>query len=178
MKKIQSVLFLVVAVSFVVSCSGDEEVTLDESEVALDESDSTLNINADADLLLRLVNDYRKDGVKCGNADKNPQPLLIWDDELAKAALAHSNDMHQNNDLTHKGSDGSRFSDRIKRTDFTGSAVGENVAYNFFSEESVMVAWIGSTGHCKNIMRGQATHIGIARSDEGSYWTMLFGRID
>lgn len=43
-----------------------------------------------------------------------------------------------------------------------------------------MAGWLASPGHCANLMNPMFTQVGAgyaseARSDEGVYWTMLFG---
>ncbi|MGL1887480.1 MAG: hypothetical protein OCD76_13275 [Reichenbachiella sp.] len=36
--------------------------------------------------------------------------------------------------------------------------------------------WVESPDYCENIMGDRATHIGVAKSADGFYWTMVFGR--
>lgn len=135
-----------------------------------------LNINADAATLVNLVNSHRVAGATCGNTAKEAAGQLIWDDVLAKAALDHSNDMQLNDYFSHTGLDGSTFSERTISAGFDGSPLGENIANGYSSEEAVVQAWMESAGHCLNIMNGNATHIGVAKSNNGNYWTMILGR--
>ncbi len=137
---------------------------------------STDEVNLDVDLILKIVNQNRAAGAVCGGQDKEAVMTLLWSDELAKAALDHSNDMQKNNYFNHTSQDGREFSQRAKEAGFEGSPVGENIAQGYPNEEAVMQGWMESAGHCMNIMNGNATHVGIARSDEGSYWTMVLGR--
>ena len=55
--------------------------------------------------------------------------------------------------------------------------VGENVAYNYQTAESVMAAWLNSPGHKANI-EGDYTHLGVSVSvdpDTGKkYYTNMF----
>ena len=58
--------------------------------------------------------------------------------------------------------------------------VGENVAYNFNTPESVVAAWLNSPAHKENIV-GNYTHFGIAiKSDPVTgkkYYTNIFAKI-
>ncbi|WP_366183054.1 CAP domain-containing protein [Flavobacterium ovatum] len=58
--------------------------------------------------------------------------------------------------------------------------VGENVAYNFNTAESVVAAWLNSPAHKENIV-GNYTHFGIAIKmdpDTGKkYYTNIFAKI-
>ncbi|WP_418263425.1 CAP domain-containing protein [Flavobacterium faecale] len=58
--------------------------------------------------------------------------------------------------------------------------VGENVAYNFKTAESVVAAWLNSPAHKENIV-GNYTHFGIAiKTDPETgkkYYTNIFAKI-
>ena len=144
-----------------------------------DENDLTTNNNKDLNLnqtlILNLVNEARSSGITCGGTNKPAVDQLKWNTALAKAALDHSNDMEANNYFSHTGLDGSRFGDRARDAGYEGRPVGENIASGYANEEAVMRGWFESTGHCNNIMNSRATEIGIARSDNGRYWTMILG---
>ncbi|OJJ20616.1 hypothetical protein BKI52_16755 [marine bacterium AO1-C] len=126
--------------------------------------------------MLSLVNAARTQATTCGSTVKDPVAAIEWNDELAKAALDHSNDMQAQNYFSHTGQDGSSFGQRVRAAGYTGSPVGENIALGYRDEEAVIQGWLESTGHCNNIMNGNANQIGIARSAEGNYWTMVLGR--
>ncbi|WP_162555597.1 CAP domain-containing protein [Reichenbachiella versicolor] len=169
-------------IAFCFACSEDEssndpENDNNEEESTVDESntESGIETNIDNSQILAIINEHREAGVVCNKTSKEAVPALEWDDNLAKAALDHSNDMQKNDYFSHDGLNGSSFSDRVKETDFDGFPVGENIAKGYQSEESVMDGWMNSEGHCKNIMNGNATHIGVARSDDGALWTMVLG---
>lgn len=136
----------------------------------------SLEVNLDKAKILSLVNAARTKATTCGSTVKDPVAAIEWNDELAKSALDHSNDMQQNNYFSHTGQNGSSFGQRTKDAGYTGSPVGENIALGYRDEEAVIQGWLESTGHCNNIMNGNANQIGIARSTEGNYWTMVLGR--
>lgn len=137
---------------------------------------STLEVNLDKTQILNLVNEHRAAGTDCKSRDNDAMGDLVWNDELAKAALDHSIDMATNNYFSHTGLNGSNFSERARAAGYTGGLGGENIARGQRTEESVIQAWMDSDGHCKNIMNSGFKEIGIARSETGNYWTMVLGR--
>jgi uncharacterized protein YkwD len=127
----------------------------------------------DKNKLLKLVNNLRSQGCNCGGTNMPSVKKLEWDYQLERAALAHSIDMKTNNYFSHVSLDGSTYVDRIKGTDYSGHAGGENIAMGYPDEQSVFDAWRNSPGHCMNMMNAGFTDIAVGRS--GSYWTMDFG---
>jgi uncharacterized protein YkwD len=98
---------------------------------------------------------------------------------LDAAAGGQSIDMAVNNFMSHTGSDGSSFWDRIIRAGYAPSTGGENVAAGQSSPADVVAAWMGSSGHKANIL-GPYVDIGAgyascSTSTYGSYWTVDFG---
>jgi uncharacterized protein YkwD len=69
-------------------------------------------------------------------------------------------------------------SDNLIQTLHAGH-VGEVLAYNYTSPQSVLNAWINSPGH-KNIIEGDFTNFGIAIKQDSNgrkYYTFIFVRI-
>ena len=122
--------------------------------------------------LLQLVNNARSQGCNCGNTWYPPVAPVGWDDQLEAAAQGHSNWMNQNNTLSHTGAGGSDPGDRITAAGYQWRAYGENVAVGYPTEEAVIQGWLNSEGHCKNIMNGTFTKMGVSVS--GRYWTQEF----
>ncbi len=150
------------------SCLDDFEVNDVDNTVYEDAPE-----NVSSAKVLSLVNDYRANGCNCGGTHYPPVPEVHWNSKLAKAALDHSVDMHNNNYFSHTGLDGSTPGDRIARAGYIWWTVGENIAKGYPSEEAVVQAWIDSPGHCKNIMNGEFREMGLGTS--GPYWTQEFG---
>jgi len=92
---------------------------------------------------------------------------------LSQASLAHAQDMVAGSYFSHRGRDGSSFSDRARAAGNT-CAAAENIASGQRSEIEVMTSWINSPGHRRNILLSDATEYGIGRS--GTTWVMMFGR--
>jgi uncharacterized protein YkwD len=57
-------------------------------------------------------------------------------------------------------SSGSDFSARISAVGFVWSAVGENIATGFPTPRDVVDGWMGSTGHCQNILSPSFADVG------------------
>jgi uncharacterized protein YkwD len=117
--------------------------------------------------------------VKAHNARraKAGLPPLFLSPLLEAAAIGHARDMAERRKMTHRGGDGSSPFDRIDRQGYRYRAAGENVAYGFDDVESVMVGWMKSPGHRRNIL-GNYAEIGVGRAiakDGASYWSVTFG---
>jgi uncharacterized protein YkwD len=139
-----------------------EEERLVEGEVELDE-----------ELLLSLVNEARSSGRFCGSRYYAPTSLVSWSNTIEQATRLHSDDMYRNNFFSHTGSDGSSAGDRLSRVGYDWATYGENIAWGYRSEASVIAGWLSSDGHCANIMNGGVREMGLTRV--GDYWTQLFG---
>lgn len=124
--------------------------------------------------LLRLVNEARRSGYRCGNEYYPPVKPLVWSGKLEAAAKNHANDMSRNNFFSHTSSNGASVVGRLKSVDYKWLSFGENIAMGYKSERDAVNAWLKSPSHCKNIMCGDFTEMGVATS--GVYWTQVFGR--
>jgi len=87
--------------------------------------------------------------------------------------------MGDHNFFSHTGSDGLSVGDRVTNAGYAWSAVGENIAAGYPAVGTVMTAWLGSPGHCANIMRASYTEFAAASyavvgSDYPIYWTQVF----
>jgi uncharacterized protein YkwD len=150
-----------------------------KSDVVVDNSNSTNSTNnnhvynVNKATLLQLVNDVRKKGCTCGATVMPPVGVVAWNDQLAQAAYDHSVDMNSHDYFGHNSLDGSRPDQRITAAGYYWSSWGENIAQGYSTEQMVMKAWLGSEGHCMNIMNGGFKDVGVGR--DGNYWTQDFG---
>ena len=141
----------------------DTETSGDQNEIDIndtkDEENSILtetNFSTDALELLELVNKERI------SRQLNPLTLNI---ELINASTEHSMDMKYNiGGLNHMGSDGSSFSERARRANYTGFPRAENIAVGQRSPQEVFNSWMNSPGHRQNILLPDTTEMGIGRS--------------
>jgi uncharacterized protein YkwD len=132
--------------------------------------------------ILDSVNAVRATGRTCGERSFGPAAPVLWNAELAQAALAHSEDMASHHYFNHRGSDGSFVGERTRRVGYNWHRVGENIASGVRSPEDAMTGWLDSPGHCANLMDPGFTEMGTGYainpiSKAGTaYWTQVFGR--
>jgi uncharacterized protein YkwD len=108
-------------------------------------------------------------------------PPLKWNDDVARAARAHSQNMAEYKFLSHQGTDGSMVDDRADRVGLNKwRAIGENIAYNRGYAQPIEFAvesWMESPKHKQNLLdtRWQESAIGIAVTPDGTYYlTQVF----
>jgi uncharacterized protein YkwD len=130
--------------------------------------------------VLELVNAARARPRKCGSREFASAPPLTLSSVLSRAALAHAKDMSANKFFDHRGSDGSKSSERATRAGYNWSAVAENIAQGPATAEVVVQGWLDSPGHCVNIMGAQYREMGVAYFTDFAhkgeiYWAQEFG---
>lgn len=130
--------------------------------------------------VLALVNEARADARRCGWKKFKAAPPLVLSEMLGRAARIQADDMAQHGSLSHSGSDGSTPAERATRAGYRWKLVGENIAAGQPTPEQVVAEWLGSPGHCSNIMDPAYAEMGIAfayeaRSEKGVYWSQVFG---
>ncbi|KAB0491174.1 CAP domain-containing protein [Pseudomonas vancouverensis] len=130
--------------------------------------------------LLAQVNAARAKSRMCGHQRFAAARPLSWSTALSAAAQGHSKDMAYGNYFAHQDPDGEMPADRARAAGYRGRQIGENIAAGQGSPSKAMAGWLASPGHCANLMNPMFTQVGAAyatdaRSDEGVYWTMLFG---
>jgi uncharacterized protein YkwD len=134
-----------------------------------------------AQAALDVLNQARAVGRNCGATFFPAAPALVWNDQLAQAAFAHTQDMATRNFFGHTNPDGETPFDRTAEAGF-GRATGENIAAGYSTLSVVMQGWLESPGHCANIMRQSYKQYAIAcvtpprnSADFSIYWTQSFG---
>ncbi|WGK88403.1 CAP domain-containing protein [Pseudomonas migulae] len=130
--------------------------------------------------LLAQVNAARAKPRLCGRQRFAAARPLAWNASLGAAAQGHSKAMAYGNYFAHRDPDGDMPADRARAAGFRGRQIGENIAAGQGSPSKAMAGWLASPGHCANLMSPLFTQVGAAyatdaRSDQGVYWTMLFG---
>lgn len=82
----------------------------------------------------------------------------------------------------HEARDGSVAGDRALLAGYRWRRIGENIAAGQENPEQVVAGWLGSPGHCANIMDPGFADMGAAyainpASRRGSiFWTQVFAR--
>ena len=163
--------------TFFLSCSSeDEETSLSPDDIALQDEEIT---HSSAELgdnikgsaieikILELVNEYRK--------SEGLTPLKAHN-AIQTATDVHTVYMIQKGEISHDG-----FESRINdlRAEINVRSAGENVAAGQPTAESVVMSWINSEGHRKNIV-GNFTHFhvsAIKNTNGRYYYTNIFVRL-
>jgi uncharacterized protein YkwD len=91
--------------------------------------------------------------------------------------------MAEKNYFEHTSLDGRSFVDRIRATDYSGSAAGENIASGFRTAQDTLQGWLKSPGHCVNLMDPDFDHMGLGFAERMepkytlsiTYWVQDFG---
>ena len=144
---------------------------------------------------LTKVNQVRSERRTCGKyGSMGPVAPLVWSDKLYEAAYTHSYDMAKSSHFSHNGSGtandrtavdmrlgrGSNLKDRMSYADYRWLAAGENIAAGQHTVQAAMHAWLRSDEHCKNLMSGKFTELGMAYTTTNdrfkTYWSQNFGR--
>ncbi|WP_406821414.1 CAP domain-containing protein [Pseudomonas sp. KnCO4] len=130
--------------------------------------------------LLAQVNAARAKPRLCGRQRFAAARPLTWNTALGAAAQRHSRAMANENFFAHRDLDGDLPADRARDAGYRGRQIGENIAAGQGSASKAMAGWLASPGHCANLMNPMFTQVGAAyaensRSDDGVYWTMVFG---
>ena len=107
------------------------------------------------------------------------QPLTL-DERLIAASRAHSVHQSEAGSIFHVSPDGTTPGDRITATGYVFRAWAENVAAGYSSPETVVLAWMNSPGHCRNILAPRYVHLGVGyhQTDDGyrHWWTQKFAQ--
>jgi uncharacterized protein YkwD len=104
-------------------------------------------------------------------------PRLHENQRLNRSAQGWTNVMVSHDMFSH----GADFSARISAVGFDWSTAGENIASGFETPAAVVRGWMGSPGHCRNILTPAFLDVGTGVSARGvgrvpgATWTQDFG---
>ena len=87
-------------------------------------------------------------------------PALHASPMLNRSAQGWTNVMVSSDQFSH----GANFASRISAAGYTWRSAGENIATGFATPRAVVHAWMGSTGHCANILNPTFRNIGTGVS--------------
>ncbi len=88
-------------------------------------------------------------------------PALKASPQLHSSAQRWTNAMVSSDQFTH----GTNFASRISAAGFVWRSAGENIATGFATPRAVVHAWMGSTGHCQNILNPTYRNVGTGISN-------------
>ncbi|WP_310460944.1 CAP domain-containing protein [Sphaerotilus sp.] len=138
---------------------------------------TTCSITAFQAAVVAEVNRRRAGAQSCGSRGAFAAASgLRWNGTLFRAAAAHAIDLVTNNFFAHTGSNGSTVSDRINAIGYSWASVGENIAAGQPTVTRVVDAWMGSDGHCANLMNPAMEEFAVAcvynTANRSNYWVM------
>ncbi len=128
-------------------------------------------------------NDLEKQAFAMLNSMRSAKglPALVWNEDVARIARMHSENMAKYKFFSHTGLDGRMVNDRADECGLSKwRAIGENIAYNRGYEKPADFAverWMQSVGHRENILnnRWKESAVGVAVSNDGAYYfTQVF----
>jgi uncharacterized protein YkwD len=125
--------------------------------------------------IVTLVNQRRAAGATCGGQARPPVPALTANAALRCAARVHTRDMADRDFFDHTNPSGEDPFERMVRAGYEWSNAGENIAGGGATAESTMEQWMGSSGHCNNIMSDSYVDIGVGHVESDRLWTQVFG---
>lgn len=127
------------------------------------------------------VGSYEQQVLDLVNQERSKAGLnaLTLSTKLSSVAELKAEDMRDKNYFSHTSPTyGSPF-DMMKQFGISYSAAGENIAKGQRTPESVMNAWMNSSGHRANILSSNFEQIGIGYttdSNGNTYWVQMFIR--
>lgn len=107
-------------------------------------------------------------------------PELRVDDRLSTAARAHAADLARRDAAGHLGGDGSLPDARASRTGYSWVFIGENVAVGQPTPSQVVMGWMSSPDHRRNLLSSEARHVGVGyayrpETQWRHFWTAVYG---
>lgn len=165
-------LLMLALLSLLLTCEPGEKPAVEKAGIFADMPPSV--DEAEVRAVFDAVNALREKGCICpGDHRYAPVPALRWDNQLAKAAQAHADDMDRRRYFSHTSIDGTEFADRISRAGYRWHSVGENIAKGYPTAAEVVQAWRNSKDHCPNLMNPKFRDMGIGKT--GPYWVQDLG---
>jgi len=123
------------------------------------------------------MNKRRAAGADCNSEGVfAPAPPLAANGLLQCAGRNHSVDMHIRDYFQHESPDEFHVGDRANWAGYPWVAIGENLALGSGTAVGVVEGWMGSDGHCRNIMAPDFEELGIGYyKGKHPLWTAVFG---
>ncbi len=120
-------------------------------------------LEAELQSFVEQLNDHRE-SVGC--------PRLVWNEEVAEVAGAHSLDMSDRDFFAHTNPDGVTPAQRLRNAGIDYRRMAENIAWGYPTGSAVLQGWLGSPGHRANIENCALLEHGVGLV--GTHWTHKF----
>lgn len=139
------------------------------------------NVTLVNEAVLKQINALRTQHQRCGDRVFPGVAPLRWQPQLVEAAQRYAAELSRRGTLSHTGASGSTLAQRLGDARYAMLAAGENLASGPDSVTAALELWIGSPGHCANLMSADFTEVGLAcdiRDDPRAapYWVMELAR--
>jgi uncharacterized protein YkwD len=130
--------------------------------------------------VLELTNRARARTRHCGPTLYAAVAPLTLNTTLTQAARSYAQDMALFGYMSHTGRDASTPAQRVTRSGYRWTSMGENLASGVLSADDLVNRWLHSPEHCANLMDPRYREMGVAfavnpNNDAGIYWAMEFG---
>lgn len=86
---------------------------------------------------------------------------LSWDEETAKVAFQHSEDMEKNQFFSHSSPHSGELTDRLDAQDINYKMAGENLAVQYIDGPAAVEGWLNSEAHRNILLEIEFTHLGV-----------------
>ncbi len=171
MKTIHLFSVLIIFVSISAFAQNFKGIPIGTENVAIQNADFEKEV-------LRLVNKIRK---------KNHLNILIWQEDLARAARYHAQDMAKDDYMEHETYDRNdnqlvEICETFYRIEkfIRMNNLGENISAGKSTAQETVDGWMESKGHRKNILNPRFKYIGIGYyfmkgTHYQHYWVQDFG---
>ena len=184
LRRISTAALALLAAAGLAACGGGgSDATADPVSPPSSGGGSTCGIADFAATALTRINQLRAAGANCRTGGTfAPAAALTWSTLLTQSAEAHTQDMVANNFFSHTGSNGSTLTSRVNATGYAWSSLGENIAAGYPTIDAVLAGWMGSDGHCANLMNPSFNQVGLvcvpgtSATTYNNYWTMDLAR--
>lgn len=162
---------------------GEERIASATARPRVFAADTETKPNAASKISGAVIFDLERRAFQLINEKRGEQnlPPLKWNDDVARVARLHSQNMAEYKFLSHTGTDGSMVNDRADRVGLSRwRAIGENIAYNRGYAQPIEFAverWMLSPKHKTNLLNAQwqESAIGVAVTEDGTYYlTQVF----
>lgn len=142
---------------------------------------TTCSITAFQSAVVAEVNRRRATAQTCGSRGTYAAAAALrWHDTLFRAAAGHGLDMVTHNFFSHTGRNGSMVGARLTAAGYAWASAAENIAAGQPTVARVVDAWMGSDGHCANLMNPAMEEFAVAcvynTGNRSNYWTMALGK--
>ncbi|MDX2321500.1 MAG: CAP domain-containing protein [Moritella sp.] len=128
--------------------------------------------------MLAAVNAARVGGYTCGNSKMSAVSPVVWNVQLQQSAFAHSQNMANGDYFNHQDKQGNRVGERTYAAGYNWRAAAENIAAGQLEADVVIKGWLGSKGHCLNIMDAEYSQMGMASfTNKNSYYKIYWTQV-